>query len=138
MGYESKIFIVDVKSHNQFAIDKITNKPILDENNSPVIYKGYGQIVTMIDMRKMGYNNGWKELFTKEIDYYIFAEDGDHDTNTDCYGEHIKSGDINSIIVWLENQIKKDDYRRLKPLLYLLKSFDLNEWKDLQVLHYGY
>lgn len=138
MGYESKIFIVDVKSHNQFAIDKITNKPILDENNSPVIYKGYGQIIAMIDMCKMGYDNGWKELFTNEIDYYIYAEDGDHDTNTDCYGEHIKSGDINTIIAWLENRIKIDDYRRLKPLLHLLKSFNLDEWKDLQVLHYGY
>ena len=138
MGYESKIYIVNVRDHNRPALDKTTNKPILDENNRPIIYKGYGQIVAMMDMCKMGYDNGWRELFTEDIDYTIYAENGDEDTDTDCYGDHIKSGDINSIIGWLENQIKKDNYRRLKPLLGLLKSFNLEEWKDLQVVHYGY
>ncbi len=138
MGYESKVFVVNAVSHNTPKLDKRTQEPVLDKNGHPIMYRGYGQIVAMIDMCKMGYDNGWKELFTKEIDYYIFAEDGDHDTNTDCYGEHIKSGDINAIIAWLENRIKIDDYRRLKPLLHLLKSFNLDDWEDLQIVHYGY
>lgn len=138
MGYESKIYIVNVLSHKHTVINPDTQKPYLDKNGEPMIDNGYGQIVAMIDMCKMGYDNGWRELFTKEIDYQIYAENGNESTNKDCYGEHIKSGDINAIIAWLENQIKKDNYRRLKPLLYLLKAFNPEEWDDLQVLHYGH
>lgn len=125
MGYESKVYIVNVFSHNDVLLDG-------------TIRKGYGEIVAMVDMCKMGYNNGWKELFTKPIDYEIYAENGDESTGEDKYGDSIKSGDLTKIIAWLEYQIKIDDYRRLKPLLAILKAFDPDEWKDLQILHYGY
>lgn len=138
MGYESKVYVVNVLEHRHPLVNRVTKQPCLDENGKQIMAEGYGQIVAMIDMCKMGYDSGWKELFTKEIDYKIFAENGDEDTDEDCYGEHIKSGDITAIISWLENQIKIEHYRRLKPLLSLLRGFTPDEWEDLQVLHYGH
>lgn len=113
MGYESKVYIVDRHS------------------------KDYADIIATIKLSTMC--NGFTELFTEDIDYKIFAEDGNHDTDTDRYGDHIKSGNKEKIIEYLENLIESGEtYSRVKPLLYLLRGFNSDKWKDLQILHYGY
>lgn len=121
MGYESKIFIVNV------------NRYKWAENQSEQVY---AEIIAVMKMSRMDYS--FHNLFTKEIDYGIYAEDNDHTTDTDRYGDKIKSAEIDKVIEWLESAIEVEDYRRLKPLLGLLKGFNPNEWGNLQILHYGY
>lgn len=123
MGYESRIYVVNVsrckapKTGEDFPICNI----IAEMNMSCMV-------------------GSFHRLFDKPIDFKIVICDsrGENETDEDCYGDKIKCGDINDIIVWLENEIKRDNYRRLKPLLGLLKGFNPNEWDELKVLHYGY
>lgn len=116
MGYESKIFIVNV---HRFKDNHV-----------------YAEIIAIMNMCKM--ETSFHNLFKTEIDYEIYAEDDNHTTSTDRYGEKIKFAPIDNVIKWLKSAIKKDDYRRLKPLLKLLTGFDEEKWDELQVIHYGY
>lgn len=122
MGYESRLFIM-----NRNECKRKSGKIWV-----------YAEKLAVIDMSCMGHNNGWKELFTEEIDYKIFT-DGENEEDTDDYGEHLKSGKIENIIRWLEEQIDNgNNYRRLKPLLGFLKEFNAERWDELQIVHYGY
>ena len=86
----------------------------------------------------MGHNNGWRELFTKDIDYKLYMDDGNTMFDTDCYGDHLKSCTIDKVAGWLEKEMQNTNYRRL-PILYgLLKGFSPEQWKNLEVVHYGY
>lgn len=126
MGYESKLIVV-----NRKAFSKI--------NNPKEISWIYGEQIAQINMSKMDNEHGWLNLFNKAIDYKLFIEDGDHDTNTDKYGDVMKYASISKVCDWLEREIANgDDYRRLKPLLGLLRGFDEQRWDELQVVHYGY
>ena len=55
MSYESKIYIVEINRHG---------KKIL-----------YAETLATMNLSCMGHNNGWQELFTKEIDYKLFMDD---------------------------------------------------------------
>lgn len=117
MGYCSKIFIV-----------ARSKRPMFDTES----------VIASFDCCKMDYQ--FRDIFTKEIDYKLFADDGNTIFNTDRYGYHLKSADFRTVIDWLTDRVKKDDYRRLKPLLGMLKGFDLSKWTeyDMQIVHYGY
>ena len=100
----------------------------------------YAEVIARYDCSKMGYNNGWRELFNKPFESTMYAEDGNTKIEQDCYGDKLKSADFSTVIEWLEKEIKKSNYRRLKPLLSLLKGFDLSQWGDgkMEIVHYGY
>lgn len=117
MGYESRLYIVKECK----AIS-------------------YAEVIARFDCSKMGYGNGWRELFDNPFDCKMYAEDGNTLIEKDCYGEKLKTADFPTVIAWLENEIEKESYRRLKPLLGLLKGFDLSEWTDgeMRIVHYGY
>lgn len=116
MSYESRIYIVDVRK---------------------VFENTYAETLGVIDCSSMKYE--FSNLFKTPIDYEIFIDDNTK-TDTDCYGEKIKSANIDEVIAWLEEEVKTDDYRRLIPLLYTLKGYKetVNRWTNLQILHYGY
>lgn len=117
MGYESRLYIV--------------------KNNKTI---NYAEIIARFDCSKMGYGNGWRELFNKPFEGTMYKDDGDTKFETDCYGDKLEYADFPTVIDWLEKAIEKDDYRRLKPLLGLLKGFDLSKWADgeMLIVHYGY
>lgn len=117
MGYESKIYIMK-KSNN------ISN---------------FAEEIVRFNCRGMG-KNGWRELFSKPISYKIFSDDGNTEFDKDKYGEYLKYSDFPTVIAWLEKEVEREDYRRLKPLLSLLKGFDLSKWEDgeMQIVHFGY
>ena len=118
MAYESKVYIVDVHRHERGYV--------------------YAEKIAEVNLCKMGYDSGWKELFAKDIDYMLLADDGNTEFDTDLYGEHMKSCSVNKVIEWLESEMQHNNYRRL-PILYgLLKSFDLERWSNLEVVHFGY
>lgn len=129
MAYESRIMIVN--AHRE-------KNP--ENKDFGKVY--YAEIVANIRLGCMGYNNGWRELFTKEIDFDLYAENSNETTREDKYGEVMKEGDIENIVAWLENVAPvfwgNNPYRRVKPLLGLLKGFDPARWEELHVVHYGY
>ena len=119
MGYESRIYIMDeFKSGNDV------------------------HAIELATINMSGMETSFMDLFKTPIEYKIFADDPNEDTDTDCYGAKIKSADIDTVLNWLDNEInvKKVDYRRLKPLYYLLKAYkeDEDKWDTIKVLHYGY
>lgn len=128
MGYESKLYIVN---RHDF-------RPSYDHV--------WGEIVATFDLSKMGYSNHeFYDAFTKEIDYEFYLPTCDDNgnevmdfVNTDCYGTHMKSADLKTVIRALEICEERDHYRRLPPLIAMLKAFDESEWDELQVVHYGY
>lgn len=84
MAYESRIMIVNA----------LREKNPKSENFGKVLY---ADIVADIYLGCMGYNNGWQELFTKEIDFELFAENDEETTKEDKYGKIMKEGNIKTI-----------------------------------------
>lgn len=118
MAYESRLYIVEkYDSHIE---------------NS----KKYGQVIAMYDMCKFHAFDG---IFKNETDCYIFADDGNTKIEIDMYGEPLKEATVKEVIDYLDDYKKEGEYyRRVEPLLGLLKGFNLDDWDNLVVLHYGY
>lgn len=75
-----------------------------------------------------------------KTDCYIYFESED-EIIEDLYGEALTEATPQIIIPILENELAKGgDYRRIYPLLAMLKSFDEHkeQWGNLVVLHYGH
>ena len=117
MGYESRLYIVKARKSMDYA-----------------------EIIARFDCLNMGYGNGWRELFNKSFNCDMYADDGNTPIKEDCYGDELKYADFPTVITWLEKEVEKSDYRRLKLLLSLLKGFDLTQCPDgdMQIVHYGY
>lgn len=123
MGYESRVFVVNVTRHK---------KPQSDE----VIWS-FGQVLAGVNMSCM--EASFSALFKTPIDFETFLDDPDVPTEKDKYGDNIKATKVQEVITYLENKIEEGErYRRLKPLLGLLKGYNESEWDELLVLHYGY
>ena len=136
MGYESRLYIVE-----------------RHEINRKKCHDTYCLNVARFELCKMDDSRFWN-LFHTPIDFELYGdagEDGDNVILTeDCYGKHCCYAEISEVIEWLETEVQSNDYRRLKPLLALLKGFDLNEWNynssddngstdvRLVVVHYGH
>ncbi len=125
MGYESRIYIINRVEHK---------RPYCE----PWVF---AEKIAMVNMCVMDYD--FRTLFDKPIDYTIhieypiFVNDRfENETDIDCYGEHLKYTTIDKVVKWLESH--KVEYRRISPLLGLLKGFNENEWDELQVVHFGY
>lgn len=76
-------------------------------------------------------------------DCYIYADDGDTMILEDRYGYPLTETTVSDVIRILERDIARGEtYRRIEPLLAMLKVFEQQEkdgrWNDLVVLHYGY
>lgn len=121
MGYESRIFVVDYVEETNFGY------PICMMNLS---YMGRLNCV-----KNIGY---FEDLFTHEVDYMCYIDSSEHPTKTDKYGDKIKDAPINIVIDWLEMASSEEYYRRVASCLAMLKGFNLSEWNDLRVIHYGY
>ena len=115
MGYESRVYIVKKSNSSDFA-----------------------QEIAKFNCCKM--QEGWADLFDKQFNGELYADDGNTLIKKDKYGKELKYTDFPTVIAWLEKEVEKGDYRRLKPLLSLLKGFDLSQWTDgeMQIVHYGY
>lgn len=130
MGYESKVYICNRISNGAYT---------------------YNEVIVAVDMRKMGYDSGWRDLFTKKLDGDFLGFDYDNPRNADwtdaepidAYDEPMMYADIDTVKEWVNKQIEGgDDYRRLFVLKSVLDSFDKTQWESdrakLIVAHYGY
>lgn len=123
MAYESRIYVVDVHREKIHCKNKVY----------------YAERIASFNLGCMGYDNGWRELFTETIDYDIYNEYGSKKIHADKYGARLTSADFETVIKWLERRSEqKEHYRRIAPVLAMLKGFDRSEWDDLKIIHYGY
>lgn len=137
MGYESKIYIVERHEINK----RFDGAPI----DPPIVN---ALVVASYDLCKMGYSNTeFFDAFRNEIDYTLWLPGCDDygnetmtDVDEDCYGEHMKSADIDELIEALKICEQRDRYRRIPPLVAMLEAFaaEREQWDELQVVHYGY
>jgi bisphosphoglycerate-independent phosphoglycerate mutase (AlkP superfamily) len=118
MGYESKLYVVE--------------KTGMMENNN----KTFAKVIATFDLCKFG---NFKEVFKTETDCYIYADDGNTQIVKDCYNEALTEASLSDVIAYLEKyQAEQEPYRRVAPVLGLLKGFDMSEWNNIVVLHYGH
>jgi hypothetical protein len=101
----------------------------------------YFQVYAHVDMGKLGNSKlldlPWINKTPEDIFWYWYAPTGDGDTQIeeDRYGEKPRPMPIATVIQALKEDIKNDDYERLKWALALLESMPDG---DLSVLLYGY
>ena len=121
MGYESKLYVVDKKGRCEYYDSK---------------EKEYAEVIAMFDICKF---NGFDGIFKKETDCYIYADDGNTEILYDMYEKPLKEESVENVIEYLEKYKKEGEYyRRVDPLLALLKGFNVSNWNNLVVLHFGY
>ena len=87
----------------------------------------------------MGIDFPVRTLFENCFTSKVYIEDGHHGTDVDKYGDNIRyTKDIGKLISYFTKSYNKYGYYRERMLLGLLKTLDTNDFKDLQILHYGY
>lgn len=119
MGYESKIYIV--------------KKSRLSPDDDG---KRFANVVSMFDACNFP---GLPGVFKLKTDCFIYADDGNTHISKDSYGDELTEAPLSDVIEFLENEIANGNtYRRINPLLQLLKGFDMEQWENLVCLHYGY
>ena len=125
MGYESKLIII--KKSRLFA-DPDCNSKVWAEKIAEV------RLCVVDD-----------EVYSKIQDYpitnsYYYEHLVDEPILKDMYGDELREIPLEDCIEILETANKKDPYRRYTIALGLLKSFNMNDWRDgeIVVLHYGY
>lgn len=119
MGYESRIYVAR------------KSKLSLDGDG-----KCWGEVVAMFNACKFP---GLPEVFKRKTDCFIYADDDDTRIIEDQYGNELTEAPLADVVKFLEDEVQRGEtYRRIKPLLGLLKSFDMEQWDNLVCLHYGY
>lgn len=121
MGYESRIYVVQ--------------KGAIKNSDG----MSWAEDIAMFDLCKMGsdfYNSVHKYPKT---DCYIYSDDGNTKILEDVYGDPLIEIPLADLITILE-KIKEggNTYRRIDPILSLLKGFDFDVWGELTCLHYGH
>ena len=124
MGYESKIIVAE-----RSGLD------LTDGTSSLII-----QVVCEYDLSVC---RPVQNIFRMpETPVYFFGTDGNERIEKDCYGKQLGVCTVPQLIDWLnvmaENDKELAQYRRYKPLLAMLKAFDLTQWHDLICIHYGH
>jgi hypothetical protein len=84
------------------------------------------------------------EVYSKIKDYpitnsYYYEHLVNYPILTDSYGDELREIPLDDCITILENANKIDHYKRYTIALGLLKSFNMNDWRndDIVILHYG-
>lgn len=122
MGYESKIYVCDKSDY---------------KDNDGMFFS---MLIAMFDMSCCP---ALSNVFQKETDCYIYADDGNTKILKDCYGDRLREAEIGDAIHAVEVAISKgNNYRRFPMLLAALKSLhkqmEDGMWNNLVLLHYGY
>lgn len=116
MIYESKLYIVD--KHDWEWSDK-----------------KWGEIIAMFDLHQVPISSDCRKY--PATDCYIILNS--ERVIEDSYGKPLNEIPIKDMINIIENEILNEEYyRRYQPCLSLLKGFNLDDWGNLVVLHYGY
>lgn len=123
MAYESRIYVVnkfDTKGFDECVKNYYSCETIAVFN----LCRIDDEILGMIQ------NNA-------ETDCYIWDNEG-NPTHTDKYGKGMIEMSLEEALKIFIHAKNFYDYRRYTPIVGLLSGFNLNEWSNLVVLHYGY
>lgn len=130
MGYESKLYVVDVKNDNDMCLGPKGMK--------------WGQVIATFELSVFEPVRNYFRTRTN-TDCYIYADDGNTIILEDRYGNPLTESNIEPLVNLLKKEALDDSfggqpYRRIKPCLAMLEMFMLNssQWGNLKVLHYGY
>lgn len=124
MGYESKAFVIQRHECGESLV--------------------LGFEIARVDVSCAG---DFKNIFTTPIDFEVRSmatnEVGDEILITeDEYGKPLTYAPIREVIKWLEEEMKKDSYRRYRLLYNLLTELTTDVWSDIRdelvVVHYGH
>lgn len=126
MGYESRLFVVE----------KHTDLPILNDGFPRTVF--WGEVIAVFNLCSLCGDSSAKFRKYPNTNAYIYAADGDTLITEDLYGDPLTEIPVPDAIRILEEAAALDDYRRSAPCIQLLKGFDLKQWHNLVVLHYGY
>ena len=121
MGYESRLYIVEKTDY----INEELGKRFADD-------------IARFDL-SVFYELSDKFRNKEKTDCYIY--DGDEVILKDKYGEELREANLPFVIDILEKVLGEGiDYRRIYPLLSMLRAFkdQREKWGELVVLHYGY
>lgn len=133
MAYEHRLYIV---CRHEYRSD--TGKTTV-----------FGEVIAEYNCSRMPHN--FLDLFAvgKVIDFPLIIGH-DEETTADKYGEICRMLKPSTVVKYLENVMETEDgwrdYRRIPPLLGLLRGFDPAQWEQqgqaassgLYVVHYGY
>ena len=117
MGYESKLYVV-----------KESDLKIPSDNG-----KVWAQVVGMIDLCVC---YSIVDVFTREANGYIYADDGNTRIEEDKYGSPLGVANLDEVIEKLKEIVKDTDYHRAKVALAFLKGVQ-KSMPDCVVYHYG-
>lgn len=118
MSYESKLYVVDKRT---FAYGE-----------------PWGNVISMFDLRAVPRISDKMRKYPK-TDCFIISDDGCTEVTKDRCDEVMTEIPIPDAIKIIENAVDEEPYyRRYNPCLHLLKGFDLDDWNNLVVLHFGY
>lgn len=123
MGYESRIYIVGKGRTYDTELGKRWAEKIAEFNMCK-----YPRLADLMRSKPT-------------TDCYIYADDGDTQIIEDCYGYPLTEASCSDVISVLEKDIENGvDYRRIFPLLAMLKAFEEHkeQWGEITVLHYGH
>lgn len=117
----------------------------------------YGIEICNIDMCKMGYDNGWRELFKTEYEKGLYVGFGgmgltteqqqewgceeipDIEIHRDRYGDTLKYCDIEDLYQWCKVHKNKMDYSMLDLLYKITKELrKKDKYGEIVVVHFGY
>lgn len=126
MGYESKLYVVE----------KSTMCELVSNDFPAPMY--WGEVIAVFDFYKLPSFVRDKFRNYPNTNCYIYADDGNTRITEDCYGDPLAEIPVPDAIRILEEAAARNGYRRYAPCIQLLKGFDLKQWKDLVVLHYGH
>lgn len=120
MGYESRLFIVN------------TSKVSYDADAPK-----QAETIAVYDCCVM--SPVFVKRFDKPVDFALYGCESNRITE-DKYGEPLKYATLDETIACLERYASEQHYRRVAPILGLLKTFKENEkeWDNIVVVHYGY
>lgn len=119
MGYESKLYVID-------------KSDIFDANKMR-----FGVVVASFDLCKV-HSVATDVRHYPKTDAYFYSNDGNTIITEDLYGKPLTEVPVPDMIQILERAANDGHYRRFKPCIQMLKGFDLSEWGNLVVLHYGH
>ena len=102
----------------------------------------YGIVVAMFDLSAMNPWGAFTELLenSPKTEFYIYV--GGTKIIFDSYGDRLREMSLEDVIDALEQDQKRNDFRRFRPCLEMLRAFvedNNNLWdQDLVVLQFGY
>ena len=117
MAYESKFYIVE-------------------KGNMKMDERVWAEKIAMFDLCCVPEISNIIRKKYQPTDCYIY--EGNEQLVEDCYGAPLLEIPVKDMIELIEDAIHTKYYRRYIPFLQMLKGFNLNDWGNLVVLHFGH